>query len=203
LADCFESVTRLQIFVDNLLTAKLHGSRVLEGFLLVKHSVHCLHGYVTNNALHSIHKMGTGAEVKHSYRRLMALAMLVLALHAATLAQDFTLKFHAEIPFSFYAGSKMLPPGIYTLAVNRESHNVAIFQSNNTGVGTFLLASPGDGSNDRRSVLIFRTDGVSYVLQKLSGPDVGLGFNTEKGLSHLAEDRQDNATRVVIAQVGK
>jgi len=142
--------------------------------------------------------------VKHNYRRLVALASLVLALHAATLAQDFTLKFHTEIPFSFYAGSKMLPPGIYTLAVNRESHNVAIFQSNNTGIGTFLLASPSDGSNDRRSVLIFRTDGVStYVLQQLSGPDVGLGFNTEKGLSHLAENRQANATQVVIAQVGK
>ena len=142
--------------------------------------------------------------MKQNYRRLVALALLVLALHAATLAQDFALKFHAEIPFSFYAGSKLFPPGIYTLAVNRESHNVTIFQSNNTGVRTFLLASPSDGSNDRRSVLIFRTDGVgTYVLQQFEGPDVGLGFNTEKGLSHLAEDRQANATQVVMAQVGK
>ena len=142
--------------------------------------------------------------MKQNYRRLVALALLVLALHAATLAQDFALKFHAEIPFSFYAGSKMLPPGIYTLAVDRESHNVAIFQSNSTGIGTFLLASPNDSSNDRRSVLIFRSDGVStYVLQQLKGPDVGLGFNAEKGLSHLAEDQQADATQVVIAQVGK
>jgi hypothetical protein len=55
----------------------------------------------------------------------------------------------------------------------------------------------------KRNLGVITSDGVSYVLQKLSGPNVRLGFNTEKGLSHLAEDRQDNATRVVIAQVGK
>jgi hypothetical protein len=148
--------------------------------------------------------MGTGGEVKQNYRRLVVPALILLALHAATLAQDSALKFRAEIPFSFYAGSKLLPPGNYMLAINHESHNVAIFQSNNTGVGTFLLASPRDGSNDRRSVLIFRTDGVgTYVLQQFEGPDVGLGFDNKKGLSHLAENRQANATQVVMAQVGK
>ena len=136
--------------------------------------------------------------------KIVALAFFAVALTGVALAQDNAHMVRANIPFSFYAGSKLLPPGIYTLAVNRENHNVAIFQSNSTGIGTFLLASPSDGSNDRRSVLIFRTDGVStYVLQQLRGPDVGLGFNTEKGLSHLAEDRQNNATQVVIAQVGK
>ena len=78
--------------------------------------------------------------MKEHYRRMAALALLVLALHAATLAQAFSPKVRAQIPFSFYAGGKILPAGSYTLAVNRETCNVAIFQTS-TGIGTFLLGS--------------------------------------------------------------
>ena len=67
--------------------------------------------------------------------------MLALALHAATFAQDFSPRVRAHIPFPFYAGAKSLPPGDYTLAINRQTRNVAIFEYDK-GIGVFLLGSP-------------------------------------------------------------
>jgi hypothetical protein len=152
-------------------------------------------------AVHSNPMVGRGAEMKEHYRRLAALALFVLALQAAALAQDFSPKVRAQIPFSFYAGGKMLPAGVYTLAVNRESHNVAIFQDNK-GIGTFLLGSPSDDSNNGRSVLIFRNNGEgTYVLQKMAGPDFGVNFNIGKAVSRLAQDSSANYTEVVVAEL--
>ena len=124
--------------------------------------------------------------MKKNYRKFVALAVFVLALTGASLAQDFSPKVRANIPFSFYAGGKMLPPGRYTLAVHRESNNVAIFQQD-TGMGMFLSGSPHDGSRDGRSLLTFHTDGEGkYVLQKIEGPDLGISFVSDKTLSHVA-----------------
>lgn len=140
--------------------------------------------------------------MKQNYRRLMALALLVLALSGAALAQDFEPKVRAHIPFNFYAGSKLLPAGNYTLAVNPVSNNVAIFQRD-TGVGTFLIASQTGVSRNGYSLLTFRSNGEgTYVLEKIEGPDLGLSFRAEKVLSHLALDRPANETRVVVAALG-
>lgn len=139
--------------------------------------------------------------MKQIYRRLAALALFVLALQAVTLAQDFSTKVRAKIPFSFYAGGKMLPAGTYTLAVNRENSNVAVFQRD-TGAGTFLLGSHNDGSKNGRSVLIFRDNGEgTYVLQKVTGPDFGVNFYTGKAMSHLAQASSANDTQIVIAEL--
>ena len=136
------------------------------------------------------------------YLKLVALAVFVLALSGAALAQNFTPTVRATIPFNFYAGSTTLPAGNYTLAVNRLTNNVAIFQTG-TSVGTFLLGSRGDGSRDGRSVLIFRTNGEgTYVLQNIESRDLGLSFPADRVLSHFALDRPGSETRVVVAAIG-
>jgi hypothetical protein len=60
-----------------------------------------------------------------------------------------------------------MPAGEYTFAVNRQNRTIAIFQ-NDKGIGSFLLGSPNDGSNNGRTLLTFRTNNEDvYVLQKL------------------------------------
>ena len=140
--------------------------------------------------------------MKENYRRLAVLALFVLALNAATLAQDFGPRVRAQIPFSFYAGAKVLPAGSYTFAINRQNHEVTIFQDNK-GIGAFL-GSPHDGSSNGLSLLTFRTNGEGpYVLQTLQGPDYGLSFSGGKTLSRLVEKRPAGATRVVLAELVK
>ena len=135
-----------------------------------------------------------------NYRRLVALALFMLTLNIAALAQDFRPKVRADIPFRFSAGGKVLPAGSYTLAINSGSHNVAIFQSN--GIGTFLLGSPNDGSSDGRALLTFRLNNEDvYVLQKIQAPDVGVSFDSGKMSAHLVENRPAEATQVVLARL--
>ena len=139
--------------------------------------------------------------MKKNFRRLMALTLFTLALSTATFAQDFGQKVRANIPFSFYAGGKVMPAGNYTFTINRENFNIAIYEKNK-GIGSFLLGSPHDGSKDERTLLTFRTnDEDVYVLQKLEGPEFGLSFSGGKQLSHLVEDRPSNDTRTIVAQL--
>src|SRR5215472_17081915 len=131
--------------------------------------------------------MGRGADVKTNYNKLMVLASIVLALSSAVLAQDFTPKVRADIPFNFYAGNTMLPAGIYTISVNSESHTVSI--RTRSGVGTFAFANQIEASPNQLSFLIFRSNGQgTYVLQKIEGPELGLGLSAEKVSSQLALD---------------
>ena len=141
--------------------------------------------------------------MKQNYRKFVVLASVVLALTSASLAQDFSAKVRAHIPFSFYAGGKMLPAGNYTLAVNRGSNNVAIFQKS-SGVGAFLIGSPHDASRNGLSLLTFRANQEgTYVLQKIEGPDLGISFVSEKALAHTALNSPAEPREITIAAIGK
>jgi|SRR5215813_2004817 len=141
--------------------------------------------------------------MKKVFRSLLAVALLSLALHAATFAQDFSPKVRAHIPFAFYAGTKSLPAGDYTLAINRQSRNVAIFEYGK-GIALFLLGSPNDGSTNGVVLLTFQRnrDGV-YSLGKLQEPDLGVSFPVADTSSLRVDAQPDKETRVVVAQLSR
>ncbi len=141
--------------------------------------------------------------MKNNLCRLVALALFTMALGGAALAQDFAHKVRADIPFSFYAGDKLMPAGNYTFATNLLNHNVEIGQSAK-GPESFLQGLPSDRSKNGLAVLTFRTNGDGvYALQKVQGEDFGVSFNVDKVLSHLAADRPADGTQTVIAQLLK
>ena len=141
--------------------------------------------------------------MKEQFRKLVALALFVLVLSGAVVAQDLSPKVRANIPFNFYAGSNMLPAGTYIVAVDRVSHHVAVFQRA-SGSGTFLLPSQVDDSYTGPSLLTFRNNGEgTYVLEKIEGPDLALSFSTEKALSHIALNQPAHDTTVIAAVSGK
>jgi len=139
--------------------------------------------------------------VNRNFRSLVVLALLALALHAATFAQDFSPMVRAHIPFPFYAGAKSLPPGDYTLAINRQTRHVAIFEYDK-GIGVFLLGSPSDASINGVALLTFQrnSEGV-YALQKVQGPDIGVNFPASETSSLRADGRPVNDVQVIVAQV--
>ena len=135
--------------------------------------------------------------------RKLVVALFVLALSGAVLAQDLSPKAGARIPFNFYAGSKLLRTGTYIVAVDRVSHHVAVFHKA-SGTGTFLLPSQVDDSYTGPSLLTFRNNGEgTYVLEKIEGPDLALNFPTEKALSHVALNQPANDRTVIAAVSGK
>lgn len=141
--------------------------------------------------------------MKKNFRTLVALALFTLALNAATFAQQFGHEVRANIPFSFYAGGKVMPAGNYTITIDRLSFNIAIYQKDK-GIGSFLLGSPYDGSSNGRTLLTFRAnDEGIYALQKLQGPDFGLSFSAKNRLSRLVEDRPTDDTQTLVAELVK
>jgi hypothetical protein len=158
---------------------------------------------VIRNAVQVDRRVGRGDEMKNNLYKVIALAVFTMALGGAALAQDYAHKVRADIPFSFYAGTELMPAGSYTFATNLSNHNVEIGQSAR-GSESFLQGSPNDASKNGLALLTFRTNGTgAYALQKVQGEDFGVSFNAEKVLSHLAANQPAEATRTVIAQLVK
>jgi hypothetical protein len=145
--------------------------------------------------------VGRGAEMRNNLRRLVALALFAIALTGAATAQTYSHVVRADIPFNFYAGSKLLTAGTYTFSINIQDHNVMIGNARKD-YNFFLLGSPNDALNNGITLLTFRSNGEgAYVLQKLRGDDFGLSFNTGKGRSYRAMDQRADPQQTVVAKL--
>ena len=128
-----------------------------------------------------------------------ALMLFTLALNGAVWAQSFSHKVRADIPFSFYAGDKILPAGTYTFGFNVENHSLMIVNNSNAD-GALLLGFPSDSKQDGSPVLIFRINGdEAYTLESLKAPDFGLSFNSKKNSTHVATARVGSSTMTITA----
>jgi hypothetical protein len=128
--------------------------------------------------------------------KLVALTLFTLALNGAVWAQDLDHKVRAEIPFSFYAGDKLLPAGTYTFGYNIENHYLMI-ASKHDGGAALLVGFPADAGTNGPSVLIFRTDGEGvYALESLKATDFAVSFHADKTLARLAAKAPNSRTTV-------
>ena len=139
--------------------------------------------------------------MRNNLRRLVALALFAIALTGAATAQNYSHVVRADIPFNFYAGSKLLPAGTYTFAFNDQNYNVLISDARKN-YDSFLLGSPHDGSNNGITFLTFESNGEgTYVLRKVQGEDFGLSFNGSKRLSTQAANRPADPQQTVVAEL--
>jgi hypothetical protein len=137
--------------------------------------------------------------MKKLVRTLTALMLFTLALNGAIWAQSFDHKVRAEIPFSFYAGDKILPAGTYTFGFNMENHYLMIVNNRNAD-GALLMGLPSDAGKYSSPVLIFHANGEeAYTLESLKGADFGLSFNSKKTLSRVATDRTGSSTTSITS----
>ena len=132
--------------------------------------------------------------------KLVALALFVVALTGAALAQDNAHVVRANIPFNFYAGGHLMPAGEYTIWVNMENRLVTIGRKA-TGSKSFLLGSLDDSSRDDRTVLIFKlVEGEVYALRELQGPDLGVSFNAKGAPPAMRVQNEKSQSLEVIAE---
>jgi hypothetical protein len=135
--------------------------------------------------------------------KLAVIAVFAVAFSGAGLAQSFDHKVRAEVPFNFYASNKMLPAGSYTFALDKSNQTVLILQNDRT-LGALLLGSASDSSKPERTALVFRSNGDGvYALEKLQGPDFAVAFDAKTTLSRIAQDRSDDTTQTLVAQLLK
>jgi len=125
--------------------------------------------------------------MKATYGKVVALALVALALSVTSFSQSFSTKVRADIPFSFYAGDKLLPAGSYTFGFNSNNHSLAVL-SNQKGKASFLVGYPSAASKTGMSLLVFRTnsDGA-HALEEIQGANYSVGFDARKELAKVAE----------------
>jgi hypothetical protein len=137
--------------------------------------------------------------MKNYLSKLVALALLAMALMGAALAQSSTHAVRANIPFSFYAGGKVLPAGEYTISINMENH-LAIIGQKATGRSSFLLGSADDSSRDERAVLVFKLgEDETYALREVRGPDLAMSFKAKGPRATMKVQNRSNEPVTVIA----
>jgi hypothetical protein len=130
--------------------------------------------------------------------KFLALALFAVALSGAAVAQDITYAVRANIPFDFYAGSKLMPAGEYTISVNKADHLVTIGQKA-TGNSSFLSGLLDDNVRNSHSVLVFQRDGDTYALRELKSPEASMSFNVEAP-QRLARQSQRGESVTVNAE---
>lgn len=132
--------------------------------------------------------------MKKVVRTLAALMLLTLVLDCVGWAQSFDHKVRAEIPFSFYAGDKVLPAGSYTFGFNLQNHSLMIV-NNRHADGALLLGLSSDANQPGSPVLIFRTDGEeAYALESLKGAGFNLSFRPKRVLSQVVSGRDPGSS---------
>jgi hypothetical protein len=125
------------------------------------------------------------------------IASLALALALITAANAQTMR--ASVPFGFQAGGKILPAGVYNVALSHGSHRIVLSQLNGYAGCTLPIktyagpATPGDGK------LIFSQYGDSYFLTHVdvSGTDSGVDLFTSHAERELAKT-QPKGKQVVL-----
>ncbi len=136
---------------------------------------------------------------KEVVRKIVALMLFTLSLSGAVWAQSFDHKVRAEVPFSFYAGNKVLPAGSYTFGFNIENHYLMIL-NNQDGGGALLMGSPDTAGKNGPSVLVFRTNGEGvFALEGLKATDFALSFQARKTLARFATNHTMDSTTTVTA----
>lgn len=135
-------------------------------------------------------------------RRFVALALFVASLTGAAMAQSFSHVVRANVPFEFYAGSTLLPPGTYTFSLETQG-GVLLIADERKGDGLFL-GSPDEGSSNGIPTLTFHINNEgTYVLQKVREWGYGVSFNNSKKLLGVASDRRADSERTLVAELLK
>ena len=138
--------------------------------------------------------------MKTHFSKLVALALFAAALTGVALAQNDIPLGRASIPFDFYAGSKLLHAGEYTISANLNDR-VVILQEKASGRTCFLTGVADESSRDDRTVLTFKlVGGEVYALRELQGADLGVSFSAKGPQSTVRAQNQKSQSVEVIAE---
>ena len=111
-------------------------------------------------------------------KNIAAIALFLVATFIAAgpaSAQDHAIK--ATVPFNFTAGSKILPSGTYTIAVDMTAPDLLVIRSRDHKDGALCLGSPNQDKPGSDNTLVFHKYGNQYFLSDIRSK--GTSMNLE------------------------
>jgi len=131
--------------------------------------------------------------MKRIARNLIVLAVFAMVLTGLSMAQQFTYRVTASIPYDFYVGDQLMSAGNYIFAVNYGDRAVTITNQAN-GHSSLVLASPiefassGYDNRNKGTVVELNTVGGKYVLADLETRTNGVSFPQGRGNRTMAKN---------------
>ena len=131
--------------------------------------------------------------MKRIARNLVVLAVFAMALSGLALAQQFSYRVAATIPYHFYVGDQLMSAGNYIFAVNYGDRAVTITNQANGHSSVVLaspieFASPGYDNRNKDTVVELSNVGGKYVLSDLETRTNGVTFPQEHAIRTLAKN---------------
>lgn len=119
--------------------------------------------------------------MKRIARNLVVLAVFAIALSGLALAQQFSYRVAATIPYDFYVGDQLMSAGNYIFAVNYGDRAVTITNQANGHSSVVVaspieFASPGYDNRNKGTVVELSNVGGKYVLSDLETRTNGVNF---------------------------
>ena len=131
--------------------------------------------------------------MKKTVRNFVVLVVFAMALSGLALAQQFSYRVAATIPYDFYVGDQLMSAGNYLFAVNYGDRAVTITNQANGHSSVVLaspieFASPGYDNRNKGTVVELSNMGGKYMLSDLETRTNGVNFPQEKATRTLAKN---------------
>ena len=131
--------------------------------------------------------------MKQYVRQVVMLAIFAMALTGLSVAQQFSYRVAASVPYDFYAGDQLMPAGNYIFAVNSGDRAVTITNQANGHSSVVLaspieFASPGYDNRNTGTVVELNSVGGKYVLANLETRTNGVSFAQGQGNHTMAKN---------------
>ncbi len=108
--------------------------------------------------------------MKRTLTVIVVLSIIVLGLALTAAASDVP-RLRANVPFSFFAGSQLIPAGEYVFelqgAMGRAAGSMILVRNADGAVVHLFPAMPGANAATNATCLVFNRYGSSYFLSKL------------------------------------
>jgi hypothetical protein len=131
--------------------------------------------------------------MKRIARYLVVLAVFAMALTGLSMAQQYSYRVAANIPYDFYVGDQLKSAGNYIFAVNYGDNAVTITNQANGHrlvvlASPIQFASPGYDNRDKGTVVELNSVGRRYVLADLETRTNGVSFPQGQGNRAMAKN---------------
>lgn len=137
-------------------------------------------------------------------KRITAIALLAIANFAmagTSFAQSNGVQ--ATVPFDFTVGTKLLPPGTYTIQKKSINANVILIESHDKPIATFYLVNPDGNRSPNGGKLLFHKYGGQYFLSEIlcdqADMNVELPTSKREKRAQLQQATLQSSSQTVVA----
>ena len=137
-------------------------------------------------------------------KRTTAIALIAIANFAmagTSFAQSNGVQ--ATVPFDFTVGTKLLPPGTYTIQKKSINANVILIESHDKPIATFYLVNPDGNRSPNGGKLLFHKYGGQYFLSEIlcdqADMNVELPTSKREKTAQLQQATLQSGSQTVVA----